>query len=126
MERLEDRLLELNDYNLAARIIQNNDIQNCLVELSEYKDTGLTPEEIIALQSERDQIGMTWDDSKRYAKRLELERDNLRAERDTLKKALELADSELPPHYLTNENGHKYGKMKGSEYFIQQVQEGQK
>lgn len=46
MDRLEDNLLELNDENLANRVIENNDVQNCLQELSEYKDTGFEPDEI--------------------------------------------------------------------------------
>jgi len=38
MERLELQLLELNDDNLAKRVIDNNDVQNCLLELSNLKD----------------------------------------------------------------------------------------
>ena len=38
MKRTDLDLLSLNDDNLAQRVIENNDVQNCLAELSTYKD----------------------------------------------------------------------------------------
>lgn len=68
MERLSDTAIEVINNMHTERLEYNREyihLIDAVNLLSVYEDTGLTPEEIV-------KMGMAWEDSKRYAWRLEL------------------------------------------------------